>query len=192
MKNLAIVGLLVVILVLLYTRRLSFMDSTCQPGFELISGMCWGACPAGQKPFGTMCQKKDPVWNLWMPAGTRPLAPTNEIAKVAVKTAEQGQVNVAYKTAEQKCSQVQGPCPSGTTTSGNMCWDFRVFPMKTFARPMITSCADDQAATKTAEKKCSQVQGPCPTGTSTVGNMCWNFNTFPMKQTPRPMITTCA
>jgi len=135
MKNLAIVGLLVVILVLLYTRRLSFMDSTCQPGFELISGMCWGACPGGQRPFGTVCQKKDPVFNFWMLTGMRPSAPTNEVLKEQAKQA-------ATKTAEKTCKQIMQPCPKGTMDAGgDKCWDFNKFPAKLISRPMVTACA---------------------------------------------------
>ena len=59
MKNLAIVGLLVVILVLLYTRRLSFMDNKnelCDPGWDFIDKQCYGPCPNGQTKHADICQ----------------------------------------------------------------------------------------------------------------------------------------
>lgn len=128
MKNFVIIGLLIIIIVLLYTRQTSFMDVVQNAMNKAGCVSVPGDCPAGSTAFGELCQKKGPFGNI-MVTGVRPMKTTCSSP-------------TATAPAPPKCVTVPGNCPPGTQKNGNVC-QRKLFGMVigTAPPPMTTKCS---------------------------------------------------
>ena len=139
MKNFVIIGLLALIVILLLTRNVSFMESACPPGWEQNGTICSGPCPPNSTPSGpAQCMGRGlfgrpmylPRQQVQAKIAPPPQMPINEMQMKmdAEKMANEMRMKMDAEKMNQslppppmQCKTLPADCPFGTIPNAGMC-----------------------------------------------------------------------